>query len=243
MALPKIDVPTHKTKIPSTNQVISIRPFLVKEQKILLTALTGEDSEEITDATKQIVNNCVLTPNFDVDKLELFDLEYLILQLRIISVGETTTIRFFPRKNTECEECTKNRDVEINLKNAKINLDSLPDKKVQLTEKIGILLKYPTAKHISKIESAKNSDSLNSLFEVVWMCVEAVYDDDNIISASDVTLAEGIEFLESLNTEQFLKIEKFIKSIPKLEQKIQVKCNSCNFEEDYVISGIENFFG
>ena len=243
MKLPKIDTPTHKATVPSTGESLTIRPFLVKEQKILLTALAGEDVEDIANATKQIVNNCVLTPEFDVNKLELFDMEYLLLQMRIISVGETTTIRFYPRQNTDCEECLKPRDVEINLKEAKINLENLPDKKVQLTDKIGVLLKYPTAKDLGKLESIKKSDDINSLFEVVWMCIESIYDDENVISHKDVTKLEGIEFLESLSTEQFSKIEVFIQNFPKMTQIVNIKCNSCDYEEDFTVSGIENFFG
>lgn len=243
MKLPKIDTPTHKTKVPSSGEALTIRPFLVKEQKILLTALAGEDMEEIANATKQIVNNCVLTPNFDVNTLELFDLEYLLLQIRIISVGETTKIRFYPREGTSCEECLKPRDVEINLKNAKVNLDKLPEKKVQITDKIGLLLKYPTAKDLGKLESAKRTENIDSLFEVVWMCVDSIYDEENVISHKDITKIEGIEFLESLNSEQFSKIENFMQNFPKMEQVIKIKCNSCEYEEDFTIAGIENFFG
>ena len=114
MALPKIDVQTHEVIVPSTKAVLTIRPFLVKEEKILLTALQSDDPTDIANATKQIVRNCILTEGVDVDKLEIFDFEYLILQLRIHSIGEKTTIRFLPIENSTCEVCSKHREVEVN---------------------------------------------------------------------------------------------------------------------------------
>lgn len=242
MNLPKIDVATHQTNIPSTNKEITIRPFLVKEQKILLTALTGEDPEDIATATKQIVNNCIVTPGVDVDKLEIFDLEYLILQLRIISVGESTKIRFMPRENTTCAECQKHREVEINLREAKVDVSNLPEKKIQITDKIGLMLRYPTTKMLGKIESAKKSSDPNDFFNIIWSCIECVYDDDKIISTKDVSVKEGLDFLESLNSQQFSKIEQFLTSMPKLQQNIHIKCGKCDFEQDFVLTGLENFF-
>lgn len=242
MGLPKIDVPTHKTVIPSTNKTITIRPFLVKEEKILLTALAGGDAEDIAEATKQIVNNCIVSKGVDVDKLEIFDLEYLILQLRIHSIGEETKIRFLPIENTECKECSKHREVVINLKEATVKNIADHDKKVQLTDNVGVIMKYPNAKILGKIEAAKQSNDLNDFFKVIWLCVDAVYDAESITSTKDVTLEEGLEFLESLNSEQFLKMEKFFETMPKLEQTIQVKCKSCSFEQEYTLSGLDSFF-
>ena len=181
--------------------------------------------------------------NFDINKLELFDLEYLILQLRIVSIGTTTKIRFLPRKNTECKECGKHRDVEVNLAEAQIDFKTSIDKKIQLTDNIGVIMKYPNAKMLGKIESIKKSEDANKVFEVIWMCVESVYDSETITSNKDVKVEEGVAFLESLNTVQFSKIETFLASIPKLKQSIKVKCSECTFEDNYELVGLENFFG
>ena len=243
MGLPKIDVPTYKVVIPSTQKQITIRPFLVKEEKILLTALASEDVEQIADATKQIVANCILTDGVDVDKLEIFDLEFLLLRLRIHSVGETTKIRFLPIKNTECEECAKAREVEVNLNEAKIEKDPNHNKKINLTDTVGLIMSYPKGKLLPKIEIARLSDDVTEYFKILWNCVEAVFDGENITSNKDVSVAEGIEFLESLNSEQFEKIEKFFVTMPKLKQTVKIKCKSCDFEQDYVMSGLDNFFG
>ena len=242
MGLPKIDVPTHETVIPSTKQTITFRPFLVKEEKILLTALAGEDPGEIANATKQIVNNCILTPGVDVDKLELFDLEFLILQLRVRSIGETTKIRFLPRENTTCEECSSNREVEINLTEAQVKNLEGHERKIQLSNDIGVVMKYPTAKMVGKIESAKQSNDINDFFKIVWACVDYVFDTDSTTSSKDVSEAEGLAFLDSLNSKQFNMIEQFFYSMPKLEQTVHIKCSKCSFEQDFVLSGLESFF-
>lgn len=242
MSLPKIDVPTHQAIIPSSQKEINIRPFLVKEQKILLTAMAGEDPEDIATATKQIVNNCIVTPGIDVEKLEIFDLEYLILQLRIVSVGENAKIRFLPREDTTCGECQKHREYDINLREATVDTSNLPEKKVQITDKVGLLLKFPTAKMLGRIEAAKKSEDANDFFKIIWGCIEAVYDEENVISTRDVSAKEGLDFLESLNTQQFSKIEEFLSKMPKLQHKLHIKCSECSFEQDYVITGLENFF-
>lgn len=242
MGLPKIDVPTHQVTIPSTNKTITIRPFLVKEEKILLTAMQGEDTEDIANATKQIVSNCILSKDVDVDKLEIFDFEYLILQLRIHSIGETTTIRFLPIENTTCSECSKQREVTVNLKDAKVEDIAETNKKIKINETIGLGLKYPTAKVFALLEVAKRKNDLDNIFKLVWSCVDYVYDTDTITSSKDVSLKEGIEFLESLKSETFKEIEKFLANIPKLRQTVHVKCSKCTFEQDYILSGLDDFF-
>jgi len=242
MALPKLDIATYETTIPSTKQKIFIRPFLVKEEKILLTALAGQDSEEIARATKQIVNNCIVTEGVDIDRLELYDLEYLILQLRIRSVGETTKIRFMPRQGADCDECKQYREIEINLTEAAIEENSEHTKTIKLTENVGLIMRSPTIKMMGKIESAKASSNLQELFKIIWMCVDTVYDGDSMTSSKDVPVKDGVEFLESLNAEQFSKVEKFFSTLPKLKQSVPVKCKSCQFEQDFVLVGLENFF-
>ena len=243
MGLPKLDVPTYKVIIPSTQKQITIRPFLVKEEKILLTALASEDTDQITDATKQIITNCVITEGFDVDDLELFDLEFLILQLRIHSIGDTTKIRFFPIENSSCPECSKPREVEVKLSDAKVESDPNHTKKIQLTENIGLIMSYPNTKMLSHIEKAKQSDDITEYFKILWGCVDAVFDENSVTSSKDVSPSEGLDFLESLNAEQFLKVEAFFKTMPKLKQTVHIACKSCDFKQDYVIAGLDNFFG
>jgi len=242
MALPKLDVPTFEIVIPSSKESITMRPFLVKEEKILLMALAGQDPTEMTKATKQIINNCVVSPNFNLDSLEMYDVEFLLLQLRIKSIGETTRIKFQPIPNTKCPECEKARIVEINLTEAKIETAAGHSKKIELNPGMGLLMKYPNAKMLELLEKARASKSLDEVFRVIWTCVECVYSGEDLHKASDEKIEKGVEFLESLSGSQFSKIEVFFQTMPKLKQTVHVKCGICDFNQDFILEGLESFF-
>lgn len=243
MALPKLDTPIYTVVIPSTKQSLEIRPFLVKEEKILLMALQGGDAEDMTRATKQIINNCIVTPNFDIDTLEMYDVEYILLQLRINSIGETSKIKFLAREGSDCPECSKERIVEIDLRNAKILYDDKHTKKVQLTPTVGLIMKYPNVKMLDSLEQARTSKSVDELFKIIWGCVETVFDSDKLNKASEVPIEEGVAFLESLSSQQFAQIEVFFATMPKLKQVIHINCGGCLFSQDYTLEGLEAFFG
>jgi hypothetical protein len=243
MALPRIDVPTQHITLPSSGKEIIIRPFLVKEEKILLTALAAEDAKEIVNATKQIVTNCVLSNDFDVDALPIYELEYLIIRLRAISIGEKLSLKFSPLKNTPCEECQKQRDVSIDISQVKIVFPEGHERKIELTDNIGIVLKDPEAKIMSEFEAAKQSKEVDDLLKIIWKCVDYVYDKDNITSPKDVTTEEGLAFLESLKSDQFKKIDTYFQTIPRLNLVVPIKCSSCDYTDEYVLEKLEDFFG
>lgn len=239
MPLPKIDVITYSVKIPSTNQEILIRPFLVKEQKILLTAIAGSDSLEMSSAVKQVINNCIVTPGVNVEKLQIFDIEYLMLQLRIVSVGETTKIAFTGIEKSDCPECKTKKEIEINLKEIKVVGEIQLNKKVELTETIGVFVKYPSHKEIALY--SKYSGEENAELKLLWNCIESVYDSDKVVSSKDVTVEEGIEFLELLTTQQFKKIEGFLENMPQLSHDIKISCSTCGKEQLHTIRGLDSF--
>lgn len=243
MPLPRIDVPTQHITLPSTGKEIIIRPFLVKEEKILLTALASEEGKEIVNATKQIVTNCVLSNDFDVDSLPIYDLEYLIIKLRAISIGEKLSLRFLPLKNAECEECKKSREVEVDISKVEVLFPEGHEKKIQLTDTVGLVLKDPEAKNMNELEVAKTSKNVDDLLKIIWKCVEYVYDKDVITSPKDVTAEEGLAFLESLKSEQFKKIDTFFQTIPRLHLKVPIKCSSCDYSDEYILEKLEDFFG
>lgn len=243
MKLPKIDVPTQEVTIPSTKKTVTVRPFLVKEEKVLLTALSSNEQKDIVQATKQVVQNCVLAPDFDVNKISLCDLEYLILQLRIMSIGNTLKLRFSPIEQTECEECKKIRTVEVDLAEASVVFDEKHKHQIQLTNTIGVVLKDPEARMMETFEKAKQSDSVEDLFMAMWSCVEYVYDENTQTAAKDVSVTEGIQFLESLTGEQFKKISEFFETLPKLHLSVKLKCDKCDYEDSYVMERLEDFFG
>lgn len=243
MPLPRIDVPTQHITLPSTGKEIIIRPFLVKEEKILLTALASEEGKEIVNATKQIVTNCVLSNDFDVDVLPIYDLEFLIIKLRAISIGEKLALRFLPLKNTECEECKQSREVEVDISKVEVLFPEGHEKKIELTDTIGLILKDPEAKNMNEFEQAKSSKNVDDLLKIIWKCVEYVYDKDIITSPKDVTAEEGLAFLESLKSEQFKKIDKFFQTVPRLHLKVPIKCSSCDYSDEYILEKLEDFFG
>lgn len=242
MALPKIEIPTQVVVLPSDKREIVVRPFLVKEEKILLTAIQSGDSKDVVHATKQVVNNCVVTKAFDVDKLPMYDLEYLILQLRIMSIGNTLALKVSPIENSACEECKKGRDIEVDLATAEVVFDKDHKNKIELTDKVGLLMKDPSAKLMEMFDKTTQSNSADDLFRLIWTCVESVYDEGSVTSAKDVSEKEGIEFLESLNAQQFNKIDIFFKTLPKLTLPVKIKCSKCEYEEVQILEKLENFF-
>lgn len=241
MPLPKIDIITHTVVVPSTNEEVLLRPFLVKEQKILLTAVVGGDQLEMSSAIRQVINNCVVTPGFDVEKLEVFDLEYIMLQLRIISVGETTKISFYGIEDSTCEECKQPRTTEINLKDVKVDLSTKLNNKIALTESVGVIMRYPTHKEIAKFSKAQIES--NSELKLLWSCVESVYDSESVVSTKDVTVDEGIQFLESLTTKQFAKVEAFLENMPKLSYQVNLTCAKCGTKQSNILTGLDTFLG
>lgn len=246
MSLPKIDVPTYQLIIPSTKQNVTYRPFLVKEEKILLMALSGDkpDPLEMLRAVKQIVNNCILTPDLDVDKLYQYDLEYIFLQLRIRSQGQKLSLRFEPIKNSTCEECQKQRVVETDLTEAEVIFNPEHNDKIMLTESLGMKMKAPSLQVMTNLSKIGNSSEVvvEEYMKMIWECVDFVFDKEKMYKARDYKPEEGIAFLEELNQEQFAEIEKFFRTLPKLKLDVKVKCSKCTFEDVYPIVGLENFF-
>lgn len=243
MALPKIDVPTQVITLPSDKRELVVRPFLVKEEKILLTAIQGGESKDIVHATKQVIGNCVLNKDFDVDKLPMYDLEYLILQLRIMSIGNTLELKVSPIENSKCEECKRGRDIEVDLATAEVVFDKNHNNKIELTDKIGLVMRDPNAKLMEIFDRTSQSNSADDLFKLIWTCVESVYDEGAVTSSKDVSEKEGIEFLESLNAQQFNKIDIFFKTLPKLTLPVKIKCTKCDYEDVQILEKLENFFG
>lgn len=242
MGLPKIDVPTQNINLPSTKKELLIRPFLVKEEKILLTALASEDSVEVVNATRQVVNNCVLTKDFDIDSIAIYDLEFLLLKLRVMSVGEKLKLRFQALENSTCEECKKPRELEVDISQASVIFPEGHEKKVELTNNVGIVLKDPEARIMQELDKAKYSKDITDLLKIIWKCVDFVYEGDNITASKDVSLEEGVKFLESLKSNQFKKVEQFFNTIPKLHLSVPVKCSKCEYSETYVMEKLEDFF-
>ena len=236
MALPKIDAPIHQLELPTTGETVRFRPFLVKEEKILLMAAESQESSEMIDAIKQVINNCMLDDR-DVDQMATIDLEYFFIQLRSKSVGDKikATAR---HKNSECKTETP---IMINLDAVKVETKEGHTNKIDLGNNIGIQLKYPDFKMITKPERISSND-VEKFFELVADSIDNIWEGDQVYLASEQTRQELVEFLESLSNEHFIKVQEFFTGLPTLVYRTKFKCKDCGEEEEVEIRGLSSFF-
>lgn len=232
MALPNIASPTFVTKIPSTGQDIEFRPFLVKEEKMLLMALEGQDTIEITRATKKIIESCVIT-EIDVDKLATFDVEYLFLQLRGKSIGEVIELRVgHTEENSSCDHKT---DIKINIDDIKVQGINTQNK-IMITDQIGVKVRYPSLNDVTNL----NFEDKDATFKIIASCIDVVFDADSVYD--DFSGEEMVQWLEGLSQKQFDKIAAFFSTIPSLKYTVKWKCSKCKKEDHFDLEGLHSFF-
>ena len=244
MALPIIGTPTYETTLISTGKPVKFRPFLVKEEKILLMALESKKDKETIAALRTIISNCVQTPGFDVDELPLFDIEWLFLQLRSKSVGNTVE----PIVKLECGAEVK---VPLNLDEVQPKTTEKHTNTITVFEdkkrKVGVIMRYPKLDLATRMsgKGAKTGDLSKDpmlAFEVVKDCVEYIFENDQMHAAEDVGSKEIDSFLESLTQEQFVKITSFFETMPKLEHEVEI-FNPCTEQKQFVVlKGLQDFF-
>jgi len=231
MALPILEVSKYETIVPSTGKRIQYRPFLVKEEKILLIAQESKSSEAILQALKDIVNACTFE-KLNVDQLATYDLEYIFLQLRAKSVGENTNVE------VKCEECKVANSISIDLTKVKVvQSTEKVESKIQLTDEIGITVRPIPVKEINNL-----SDKPEDFVKMIGICIEAIYDSNKIYNREDITEKEMITFVESLSRKQVEKIERFISNQPKLSHKETFTCINCKKKNTIIIEGLQSFF-
>lgn len=243
--LPKVDVPIYELELPLSKKRVKFRPFLVKEEKILLMAVESDDEKAALLAIKQIISNCCLEQDFDINKLPVVDLEYFFLNLRARSVGEVVNLQYKCNNNVKNEEnkevkCNHVVPIDINLLNIKPEMNADHSDKIQLSEKLGIVMKYPTFDNIEKADS--NKGQIETIMELITECIDCVYDEDSVYYTKDVPKKEVEDFVENLSQDHFKKIQKFFDTLPKIKQNVNFKCNKCGYEENIDIEGIQNFF-
>jgi hypothetical protein len=244
MALPKIDLPLYTTTLPSTGKEIKFRPFLVKEEKILLMALESGEEDNIHNATLQIIANCTEgnEPKLDVEKMANFDVEWMFLQIRRRSIGDKTTLRFKHKggKNNKGEPCNNVMSVDVDLSEVEVHGDIKPPV-IHLTDTVGMKMRYPSVSEA--IEIAKDgSAGVEKILNVVVQCIEIIFDGDEMFPAKNSTKQELEDFLEGLNTEQFQKVNAFFNNMPRLNKKIRHQCTKCNEMIEHNVEGLSNFF-
>jgi len=243
MALPKLDVPMYKMKLPSTGKDITYRPFLVKEEKILLMAMEGEDQSEIMTAMKQVINNCIITEGIEVDNLPLFDIEYILLNLRSKSMGDVVRVTY-AKKDCDQKGC-KPIEFEINVNDVKIEKNKNHNNKIQLTKDVGVIMSYPDIEMMTSYDGSVSMDEVKPdvALQLITKCIDSVYDEENVYSKADYTPDELQEFVDQLSPDQFKKIEEFFSTIPKMYKDVEFNCEKCGYKESIRLEGLSDFFG
>ena len=242
MTLPLLTTPTYDLTLTSIGQEIKYRPFLVKEEKLLLIAMEGGEQKDIFTAVKAILKACILTEDVDIDKLPQFDIEYLFLNIRAKSVGEIIELRIShtDETNSKGDKCAHIEEVNVNIDDIKINGNDKMDPRIKITDTIGVILTYPTLEILNSMKEQKSQ--VSTIFELVLKCVDQIWDAQNVYEAKDHTEEELLAFLESLNKDQFSKISEFFENMPKLKHKVTYTCSACGTEETLEVEGLQSFF-
>jgi hypothetical protein len=246
MALPKIKSPIFELNLPSNGIPIKYRPFLVKEQKLLLMALESEEPSEMFRAIKQIINNCSID-EIEVDDMPMFDLEYFFLKLRAKSIGEIIDIQLrHPNGiNSDGVECSHVTPTKLNLMDVNVVKDPAHNIKIMLDEesKIGVVLKYPTVSMSAKSNTDKEQSQMDTIVDIVCNSIDYIFDAEAVYPASETSKAELLTFVNDLNQEQFGKLTTFFGTIPKLKHDFDWKCSKCGCKEHLELEGMTSFFG
>ena len=238
MPLPKINTPTYELVLPSSNRKVKYRPFLVREEKLLIISLESEDLKQITTAVIDVLNSCILTKGTKVEKMATFDIEYLFLNVRAKSVGEQVEVNVI---------CPDDGETSVQMP---IDIDAIKDQKnkehtdiVKLDDDISLKLKYPSlTEFISSNFDADSTNDVDTTMHMITSCIELIYNDEESWSASDSTPKELEEFVDQLNTKQFKSIETFFETMPKLSHTIKVTNPKTKVESEVVLEGLAAFF-
>ena len=238
MPLPKIATPTYELELPSTGKKIQYRPFLVKEEKLLVLALESENTREITTAIKNVLKSCIKTRGIKVEALPTFDIEYLFLNIRGKSVGEELDVNIICPDDGETTV-----PVQINIDNIKIQRPEGHNSKIQLDDDILMELKYPSLEEFIKNNfDLEDQNQLEQSFDLIASCIESVYTADDVWTTADCTKIEIIEFLEQMNSRQFKEIEKFFTTMPKLSHEVKVTNPKTKVKSTVILEGLSSFF-
>jgi hypothetical protein len=237
MPLPKINTPTYELVIPSTGKKIKYRPFLVREEKVLIIAMETEDLSQIANAVQDVISSCILSRGVKVSELSTFDIEYLFLNIRGKSVGEEVEVLV-----TCPDDGTTKVPVTINLDEIQVLIDEDHSKDIKLDDNLTLRMKYPSMEEFVKNNFSISDVNLEETFNVIMSSIEQIYSEEESWSAKDCTKKELREFVEQLNSKQFKEIEKFFTTMPKLSHTITIKNPNTEVESDVVLEGLASFF-
>ena len=238
MPLPKIATPTYELELPSTGASIKYRPFLVKEEKVLVIALESEDNKQITNAIKAVLKSCILSKGIKVESLPTFDIEYLFLNIRGKSVGEDLEV------NIICPDDNKTQvPVTINLDDIQVQKDDNHTNKIKVDDSIMMEMRYPSLDQFIKNNFDFNDkNAMDQSFDLIASCIDKIYTEDEVWAAADCTKKEMKDFLEQMNSNQFKEIEKFFETMPKLSHSVSVTNPETKVKSEVVLEGLASFF-
>jgi len=236
MALPKLDVPIYEMVIPSTDEKIKYRPFLIKEEKILLIAMESGENKEIIQSVKQIVSECTFN-KLKLGDMPMFDVEFMFLNIRAKSVGEISKLKILCQDDKETYA-----NVEVDLSKIEVQVDDNHTNKIELSDEMGVIMKYPSIDSFSTAGIAEITAS--NMVDVIVACIAQIYDKkgEEVYDAKDSTQKELVDFVEQLNTKQFQEVQKFFDTMPKLRHEIKVKNPKTKKESKVVLTGLSDFF-
>ena len=238
MPLPKIATPTYELELPSTEQTVKYRPFLVKEETLLVLALETEDTKQITTAIKTVLKSCVLTKGIKVEQLPTFDIEYLFLNIRGKSVGEELEVKVICPDDEKTEV-----PITIDLDEVKVQKSEEHNNQLKLDDTLMMEMRYPSLDQFIKNNfDFKDENQMEQSFDLIGSCIDKIYNEDEVWATADCTKKEVKEFLESMNSSQFKDIEKFFETMPKLSHTIKVKNPKTKVESEVVLEGLASFF-
>ena len=238
MPLPKIATPTYELELPSSGQTVRFRPFLVKEEKVLVLALESEDTKQITNAIKAVIKGCIQTKGIKVETLPTFDIEFLFLNIRGKSVGENIEL------NIICpDDETTEVPVTIDLDEIRVQTNDDHTKQIKINDNLMMEMKYPSLdQFIKNTFDFEDKSVMYQSFDLIASCVDKIYSEEEVWAANDCTKKEIKDFLEQMNSSQFKEIEKFFETMPKLSHKIKVTNPNTKVESEVVLEGLASFF-
>ena len=240
MTLPKIDVPIYELQLPSNKSSVRVRPFLVKEEKLLLIAVESKDQNSIIQTTKQIISNCLIDDDVNVDKLPFFDVDYLFIALRAKSIGETVTVNFICNMFTGGNKCSAKFPVDIDIGKCEVKQKEDVSSTIKITDKVTIKMKYPGYEVMKRF--MENEDAMSKKIKIMAASIDQIIDGSKVLSSKDYSREELEKYIETFTEEQYKKLEYFVDNFPSFVILAEGKCPKCGFEHKLEYTDFTSFF-